>query len=217
MADIIDKGSALKVTRDSDNVNYYDKLDSSGNPILFARVQDNEFILTFNGDAVERFHYEDNSEGLEVVTNPKSESFPDLLDKIVAILGNVVSPGADIGLTFEAGAESEGQSLNSTTGFLEKIKLTFTPAAGDYLIQWYYEFSRSSNNNSVEVIVDLDDSTELSLVTQFISTGDDFVSQSGFIKVQLLGGTHDIDIDFRKISGAGDAIIRKARLLVFRI
>ena len=217
MAEIIDKGSALKVIRDAGDINYYDKLDNNGDPFLFARVQDDTFILKFNGSDVETFHFAENSKDLEIVTNPKSESFNDLLDQIIDFIGNVVPPGADIGLSFEAGAESEGQSLNSTTGFLEKIKLTFTPAAGDYLIQWYYEFSRSANNNSVEAIVDLDDSTELSLVTQFISTGNTFVSQSGFIKVQLLGGTHNIDVDFRKISGAGDAIIRKTRLIVFRI
>ncbi len=217
MAEIIDKGSALKVIRDSGDINYYDKVDNGGVPILFASITNDRFILTFNGSIVETFHFTSNPANLDFVTNPDVESFFDLLDNIVALIGNVVPPIIGTGFTFVAGANNEGQSENSTSGFLEKLKLTFTTAAGDHFIQWFYEFSRDSNDESVEVLVDLDDSNELSLVTQFINTGNDFVSKSGFIKAELLGGTHEIDIDFRKVSGGGDALIRKARILVFRI
>ena len=46
MAEIIDKGSALKVIRDANTITYYNKLDSNGDPILFATVNNNKFLLS---------------------------------------------------------------------------------------------------------------------------------------------------------------------------
>ena len=87
MAEIIDKGTALKVIRDKDNITYYDKLDGSGNPILFAKVFDGKFQLFNDSQVFETFHFAENDdEELIAVTNPNCESFDDLLDKVIIFL-----------------------------------------------------------------------------------------------------------------------------------
>jgi len=130
-------------------------------------------------------------------------------------IGDLPSTGAGMSLSFDGASEAE--SSNGTTSFAEKLKLTFTPAAGDYLINWYYEYSRSTSANSVEAIVELDDTTELAMNTHSIPTSNQFVGQSGFKKVTLTNVSHDIDIDFRKPSGPGNALIRKARITVIKV
>lgn len=98
MAEIIDKGSALKVVRDDNNVTYYDKLDSGGNKILFAKIQDGDFILSTPGpdDTVETFHFAENPEEDIPVTNPDCESFSDLLDKVIGFLSTSASTATGI-------------------------------------------------------------------------------------------------------------------------
>jgi len=123
--------------------------------------------------------------------------------------------GAGMSLSFDG--DSEAESSNGTTSFVEKLKLTFTPEAGDYLINWYYEYSRSTSANSVEARVELDDTTELALTTHSIPTTNQFVGQGGFKKVTLTNVSHDVDIDFRKPGGAANALIRKARITVIKV
>ena len=88
MAEIIDKGTALKVIRDENTITYYDKRDAAGNPTLFARVVNGELLLDFPtiGLTVETFHFAENPEEVNDITNPDCESFEDLLDKIIGFL-----------------------------------------------------------------------------------------------------------------------------------
>lgn len=88
MAEIIDKGTALKVIRDENTITYYDKRDAAGNPTLFARVVNGELLLDFPtiGLTVETFHFAENPEEANDITNPDCESFEDLLDKIIGFL-----------------------------------------------------------------------------------------------------------------------------------
>ncbi len=140
MAEIIDKGSALKVIRDENNVNYYDKLDSSGNPILFAKVLNGRLLIsTPNPDTiVETFHFAENDDNLFDVTNPDFESFDDLLDKVIIMLGNVspTNPGLNLKTGIYTGNDTISQPI---------IGVGFTPK---YLRIW-----RQETLNGVNAIV----------------------------------------------------------------
>lgn len=117
-----------------------------------------------------------------------------------------------------ADAIDEGEDTNGTTGFVEKIKLQYTPPeAGVFIIGWSYEHSRSVGNQSVQSAVELDDTTELSSDTHRISSANDYINVSGWSKQVLDANQHDIDIDFRKVAGGGDAKIRRARLMIYKI
>ena len=117
-----------------------------------------------------------------------------------------------------ADASDEGEDTNGTTGFIEKLKLQYTPSvAGTFIIGWSFEHTRSVGNQSVQSVVELDDATILAEDTHRISSADNYVNVSGWVKTALDNTEHDIDIDFRKTGGATNALIRKARLIVTRI
>ena len=179
-------------------------------PLTFAFIPDIEFGTT-SGTATEgndsRVPTQDENDAL-IGTDGTPSSANKYVTNSDSRLGGIV-------LSFDSA--SEGQSSNSTTSFNEKLKLTFTPEAGDYLINWYYEYSRSVSASSVEAKIELDDTTELGFTTHNIPTSNEFVGQSGFKKITLTNVSHDIDIDFRKPSGAANALIRKARLTVIKV
>ena len=99
MAEIIDTGPALKVIRDANNVNFYSKVDGSGNQILSARIENGGFILTHNGIDVEKFHFAKNPDNIIDVTNPSTESFEDLLDAVQVFINLVIADGTEATLS----------------------------------------------------------------------------------------------------------------------
>ena len=123
-------------------------------------------------------------------------------------------PGGSVFGTEYESAVSEGESTTTSLTYVPKLSHT-TPTlpAGDYLIQWNWEIKTTNGAKAVLARVELDDTTELaedgSLLTIFDET-------SGFAVVTLTNATHQIDIDFKVVSGA-TATLRRARLTIWRL
>lgn len=129
-------------------------------------------------------------------------------------------PPPPLGVVLETDADSEGESTNATTGYVQKLKSTHTYTVGDYKIGWNFELTSDSTGKSVDAQIQLDDSIDLGNTTKDINNiADAYQDASGFRKVTLTAGSHEIDIDFRvnpNTSGA-TAKIRRARIVVYKL
>lgn len=143
MAKIIDKGPALKVVRDADNIKYYNKEDGNGNQILFASVESEIFILRFNGSIVESFHFTQNDNGLEFITEPKSESFNDLLDQIILFIRLDIQEGLESFFLSARGSFGTGGGW-ADEGFISFMPvLLFSASLTERAIYIFYAITRS--------------------------------------------------------------------------
>ena len=117
--------------------------------------------------------------------------------------------------------ESLGISTTTATTYQEKLKLT-TPSlpAGDYVILWSTDYGNEFSNKSCQVRLQLNDSVLLSDIGSSVAIDDWFLNSSGFSKVTLASGVHEIDIDFQRIAGGGGgdtATIKNARLTLWQV
>ena len=119
---------------------------------------------------------------------------------------------------FAATAESLPLSTNDTTAYDQKVRLT-TPTvdAGDYRVG--YSWTYGSDDRQVEVLVELDDTTELyRMLAEVVDKDlDQRYPASGFARVTLGAGVHTFDIDFRSSDDGRDARIAQARLEFWRV
>lgn len=138
-------------------------------------------------------------------------------------LDNPFVTGTDIGAgsgipTLLQSATAEAEQNNNTSGFMEALKLTTVELpAGNYIVWWYGEQTRTGNQIDVETSVQLNDVTQLGENTVDIESTNEYKMFSGYAIVALDEGVHTIDIDFRKIGGSGLAKVRRCRLTIFQI
>lgn len=114
-------------------------------------------------------------------------------------------------------AEDDTETLTTSTTYIEKLKLTFTPTEqADFLISYTYELANSSGGKSTEARIEVDDTTEIGF--SYVTPDDTsaYRPQTGFKKINLTAVEHTIDIDFRRIT-TGDAEIRRARIIAQKI
>ena len=116
-------------------------------------------------------------------------------------------------------AVSEGNSSTTGTSFVQKVKLTFTALASDYLISWYAEVNSTDSGTRVEVQVEQDDTTVLATTdwNPDESSGTGYGPQSGLAIVTLTAASHDFDIDFSSSQGGNSVQIRRARIVATQI
>jgi len=96
MAEIIDKGNRIKVVRDENNVNIYDKLDANGNLQLEVQAKDGELLILQGAAIKETFgNFKD-------VTNPKTDSFDNLVDAVDDIIRTVFNQESKVLVKSEA-------------------------------------------------------------------------------------------------------------------
>lgn len=114
-------------------------------------------------------------------------------------------------------AEDDTETLTTSTTYIEKLKLTFTPTEqADFLISYSFELANSSGGKSAQGRVELDDTTEIASSYVTPDVNDAYRPQTGFKKINLTAIQHTIDIDFRRIT-TGDAEIRRARIIAQKI
>lgn len=119
--------------------------------------------------------------------------------------------------TYFTGAD-EGMSTTTSTTFQQKLRLTIAATAGDYKLEWYYEWSCSSvSSNFLARIQQNDSVTHMSHVQE---NQDGNVSQTnqahGFRIINLSAGTHDFDLDYAGTSG-NTSRIQSARLFIQKL
>lgn len=111
---------------------------------------------------------------------------------------------------------SDAQSSTTATTFQQKLRIT-TPSlpSGTYRIGWYYEIAHTSQNTSVEVQGQINDSTTMFSTLQELKDPTDWIGNGGMYH-GVLSGVNNIDIDFRKDGAGGTASIRRVRIEIWR-
>lgn len=115
-------------------------------------------------------------------------------------------------------AESLGQSTTTSTTPQQKLRLSVTGLpAGDYLLHWALTAGNTDNEAGVDVRVQLDDATNLTIFTHGHGrdAGASDSANGGHI-ILTLTGDHDIDVDFDANAG-GTAVIQDVTLTLFRV
>lgn len=111
--------------------------------------------------------------------------------------------------------ESEAESQTTSSSYQQKLRLTVSLNGGDYRIGWFCEMNGSNGSSKVVGMrVQVDDTTTLNESTAS-DLRNNWQSLSGFKKVALTSGSHDIDLDYKKISTK--AKIKRARLEIWRV
>lgn len=135
-------------------------------------------------------------------------------DDIVAYIdGSVKSLTATSAIFGSQLNSGEALAETSTTGgWAQKLRVT-TPVvpAGDYIICWLAEI-RANPSGNMRARVELDDTTTLSQVRKFRNG---YMSYSGKRRVTLTNAAHDVDLDYRAVSGT--AFIRTATIILWRL
>ena len=117
--------------------------------------------------------------------------------------------------------EDDGSTFESGAAFIQALRLTTSNLpAGDYHISWYYEVKNSTHNGITRSRVQLNDSaveTDLSF-TDTVIAGNVTIEQalSGFKRVTLDAGVHNIDIDMYPLTGATGQVLRK-RIMIRQV
>ena len=116
-------------------------------------------------------------------------------------------------------AESDGTDSTASSTFQQKLRLTTTSLpAGDYYVTWAYEIRNTTNDDSHESQVELDDTTQIFLESGAHKNGGGLVDAwrpaSGH-KILSLFGVHTIDIDYRAPETTVE--IRRAKITLWRV
>lgn len=118
-------------------------------------------------------------------------------------------------------AESDGDSSTTGTGFTQKVRLTFTAEAADYLIFYSAELRSSDSGTQVIAHLDQDDAGApfLADVDPIPDSGNTvgYGSFAGCKRVTLTAASHDFDIDFATSQAGKTVNIRRARIVAMKI
>ncbi len=116
-------------------------------------------------------------------------------------------------------AESENQSSTTNTSYQRKLRLiTSSLPAGNYKIEWYYEWKFSNGNFEFKHRVQIDDTTTLKETETTPRSVGDWQGCSGFkSEVMLDSGVHNIDMDYCTSKSNKTAYIRRARIEIWRV
>lgn len=120
-------------------------------------------------------------------------------------------------LVVEGSSEAESSTTSGT--FQQKLRISFTATSGiRYLILWYFELGKGGDED-VEGRVQVNDTT---VIAQPYFKNAPYATRyndgcSGNYVSSNLSGTVYVDIDYRNSYGASSALIRYARLSVYRV
>ena len=116
---------------------------------------------------------------------------------------------------FNYGA-SEAESNTGSTTYVEKFSLVLTGmTAGTYLLSWSTGVKTDNGSSkAMGMRVQLDNTTDVAEI-HIQNTAGEWDTRSGFIRVNLTGGTHQLDMDF--LSKSGTANLRRSRLSIWRV
>jgi len=113
-------------------------------------------------------------------------------------------------------AESLSNQLRTATNFAQKVRLTFTATADDYLIFWSAEYNSADGQNT-GIRVQVDDTTTIADQDGQHVGVDSWGTFSGFKKITLTAASHNIDMDWASENSGQDVRIRNASLVAYRV
>lgn len=130
---------------------------------------------------------------------------------------DLVSPTSSGTLISAYYAEDEVTSSTTSTSWTEKITLSQSLEASDYLIFWYYEWQYSQKNKYFRCRVQIDDTTTISEQYESPANTSNWSPVSGTKRVSLAVGSHTIDIDYCSSKSGKTAYIRRVRIELWRV
>jgi hypothetical protein len=123
----------------------------------------------------------------------------------------------DVSFGFPFYNEDEGESTRTATSYTQKLRLTFTAQAADYMLDWSYEYRSDEGEKPTNVRVQLDDSETLWDVGEESEKGkNDYSGRSGFCRRALTAGGHNLDLDFASGKSGKTVRIRRVRLRAWK-
>jgi len=139
------------------------------------------------------------------------------LDSLYQNDGVVWTPVGTSILEYSDYAETEGSTTTTAAAFVNALTLNFTtPAAGDYLIKWYFETKNDTVNSITRTRVQLD-AADQAFNDIAIPIGVTVEAPvSGMREVNLTAGAHSLTIDFFPLTGTTGEV-RRRRLEVRRL
>jgi hypothetical protein len=116
---------------------------------------------------------------------------------------------------------SESESTTTSTSWQQKLRLTTTVTGGTYQIDWCFTWRRSSTAGDCSFRLQVDDSTTLWTIEIEPTDADSNqrIPAASFREVSLGSGSHNIDLDFRDVTGGGFVTvgISQARIRLYRV
>ena len=130
--------------------------------------------------------------------------------------------GADFVNTFNfQQAESLAESSTTSLTYIQKLRLTTTSLpAGDYMVQWSFEYSQQSNTEACESRIQVDDTTilgEYAGAPNISYAQGGYYPAGGFAITTLTAGIHTIDVDYASSASNKSAYIKNVRLSIWRV
>lgn len=114
--------------------------------------------------------------------------------------------------------ENKSPASSSVGIFAQYLRLT-TPdlLAGLYRIGWVFQYEASAASTLGEYRLEVDDSINVDQETLTIASAGERKTYSNFSFENLGAGIHNIDLDFRRFSGAGAFTIDDAKIELWRV
>lgn len=149
-------------------------------------------------------------------TDPDPVTVAEALDDIAIRV--TAAETADCLLPVYWGASDVEDSTTAVT-WQQKLRLSFTSEAADYLVTWFAEIASMHSGTQVDYQVEQDDTTTLSAGNTnpdgTASTG--WGSVGGQAKVTLTAATHTFDLDYQSSTTGKQVKIRRGRIVAFKI
>lgn len=115
-------------------------------------------------------------------------------------------------------AELEGNSSTALTSFQQRLRLTTSASmpVGTYILTWHNSWASSSTSGDVAFRVQIDDvTTVIEYEIEAVQAGADNIPLLwGRKPVVLAAGIHDIDYDFKSVTGSATVTMGLNRLLL---
>lgn len=144
------------------------------------------------------------------------EDSEDSLDKKWATLEDLIGGVSTFGNSFYP-ASSDGASATGSTTFQNKVTLTETLEAGDYIVYYTAELKHSDEEEMARVRCQFDSSDIAFADVAAAAAGTEEMPWAGFkVITGVTAASHTVTIDWR-VEDNGVASIRRARVALWRV
>jgi len=160
----------------------------------------------------------DPTNKMEIVLSSSQTGFIQILSSDIIKFAS----GATFSNTFFYGdAESLGESGTTSTTYVQKLRLTtIVVPAGDYVINWSWEYAHQATTEATKTRIQVDDTTTLAEYAgapniSYAQGG--YYPGGGFAVITLTNAAHNIDVDYASSVSNKTAYIKNVRLSVWKV
>lgn len=120
-------------------------------------------------------------------------------------------------------AESSVESSTTGTDYIQHLGLNFDSDTDEYLVQWFSEVKSSHNSAQVKIKIEIDGAITIEETDWnpnsgiFILNDAGFIPVSGFRKIQLTAGNHNLDFNFASSKVGRTIAVRNTKLSITKL